>query len=321
MRRRPALNVFLLTLALVLAAVVLVRPGGTAEPGDAFDGSGRVLIRNASLVLTMDPALGRLADSDVLIEGAKIKAVGKGLDARGARVIDGRGRIVLPGFVDTHNHLWQSLIRGCAADDNVDGWLGRCVLPLYGAPVTGQDAYAGARLSTVDLVGTGVTTVTDWSHAFNTGFADGNLRALADSKMRFVFSYGASADPAAQEAVRTAKKRFIDSNPLAHLEVGSHPSLGNFSNLDASEKLSRELGVPLNVHLLESKNDAATGQMDALRKADALQPGWSRTTSSTRPARSSTSWPPTTSASRTTRCPTCAWPAASRPFRTCSSGT
>lgn len=280
MRRSPAFTMFALTLAVLLGAVVIAGLGRGAEPaaGDGFDGGGRVVVRDASLVLTMDPklgtgALGQLADADVLLDGNRIKAVGKDLDAGGAKVVDGRGKIVLPGFVDVHNHLWQSLIRGCAADDNVDGWLGRCVLPLYGAPVTGQDAYAGARLSTVDLVGTGVTTVTDWSHAFNTGFADGNLRALADSKMRFVFSYGASADPAVQEAVRTAKKRFIDPNPLANLEIGSHPSSGNFSNLDASEKLARELGVPLNVHLLESKNDAATGQMDALRKADALQPG------------------------------------------------
>jgi len=273
MRRRPALNVFLLTLALVLAAVVLVRPGGTAEPGDAFDGSGRVLVRNASLVLTMDPALGRLADSDVLIEGTKIKAVGKDLDARGARVIDGRGRIVLPGFVDTHNHLWQSLIRGCAADDNLGGWLGRCVIPLYGAPVTDADGYAGARLSTVDLVGTGVTTTTDWSHAFNPAFARGNLQALTDSKMRFVFAYYAGKDPARQEALRAAKRDFVDSNALAKLQVADVASEGNYDNLAASAKLAKDLGVPLNVHLLEAPSDLPTGQMSALRRAGALVPG------------------------------------------------
>lgn len=72
------------------------------------------LIRNAALILTMDPTLGQgelgmLAGADVLMVGDKIAAVGKRLPRHGAQVIDATGKIVLPGFVDTHNHLWQSL--------------------------------------------------------------------------------------------------------------------------------------------------------------------------------------------------------------------
>ncbi|MFD9895507.1 amidohydrolase family protein [Amycolatopsis sp. NPDC059027] len=281
MRQRPAFGVFVLTLALVLGGALLVGLGrGTTDPAaaDAFDGTGRVVVRGASMVLTMDPKagegpLGQLSDADVLLEGDRIKAVGKNLDTGGARVVDGRGKIVLPGFVDMHNHLWQSLIRGCAGDKELNGWLGKCVLPLYSKPITEADGYAGVRLSTMDVIGTGITTVTDWSHTFNKPFAWGNLRALADSKIRFVFAYDAGSDPALQDAVRAANREFIEPNPLAHLQVGSHPALDNFGNLDASAKLARELGVPLNVHLLESKADPATGQMEALRKADALRPG------------------------------------------------
>jgi 5-methylthioadenosine/S-adenosylhomocysteine deaminase len=60
---------------------------------------------------------------------------------------------------------------------------------------------------------------------------------------------------------------------LAHLQIGTHPSTGNYPSLEASEKLARELGVSLNVHLHESKADPATGQKDALRRAGALRPG------------------------------------------------
>jgi 5-methylthioadenosine/S-adenosylhomocysteine deaminase len=167
-RRRPALNIFGLTLALVLGVSLLTGLGkATTEAGGetGFDGNGQVVIRAASMVLTMDPALGtgppgQLADADVLMEGNRIKAVGKNLDGGHARVVDGRGKIVLPGFVDLHNHLWQALIRGCAGDNELNGWLGRCVLPFYrNAPVT------------------------DWSHAFNADFARGNLRALDESKL------------------------------------------------------------------------------------------------------------------------------------------
>ncbi|GAB3869951.1 amidohydrolase family protein [Kibdelosporangium lantanae] len=244
----------------------------TAVEG-AYDGHGKVLIRGASMVLTEDATLGTLQNSDVLVDGDHIAAVGPNLPAAGARVVDARGKIVMPGFVDLHTHLWQSLIRGCATDKELNGWLGGCVLPLYGSPVNGSDAYAGARLSTLDEISTGVTTVTDWSHAFNADFARGNLQALVDSRMRFEFAYVGGKDPAINPEIRRVKHDVIDPNPLAHLQIGTHPTTDNYDNTLASEKLAEELGVPLNVHLHESKADPATGQMDALRRAGALRPG------------------------------------------------
>jgi len=280
-QRRSVLSVFTLTLAAGLGAALLAGlGGGTTEAGSEaeFTGAGRVVIRDASMVLTMDPSLGEgplgaLADADVVLEGAKIKQVGKDLDAGSAKVVDGRGKIVLPGFVDLHNHLWQSLIRGCAADKELIGWLGKCVIPLYRAPVTDADAYAGTKLAAADVVSTGITTVTDWSHAFNTDFAKGGLRALGESKLRFLYSYNGTTDPALQNEIRRVKREVIDPNPLARLQIGTHPSTGNFPSVEASEKLARELGVSLNVHLLESKADLTAGQMDALRRANALHPG------------------------------------------------
>lgn len=264
-----AKRLFVLTLALIIGCVFLVRLG----TGDEAASGGKTLVRNASMVLTMDPALGTLEDADVLIDGDRIAAVGTGLAASGARVIDGRGKIVLPGFVDLHTHLWQSLIRGCATDKELGGWLGGCVLPLQGSPVNGADAYAGARLSTLDAISTGVTTVTDWSHAFNPDFARGNLRALTDSKQRFVFAFMAGTAEWIAPEVRRVKQDVIDRNPLAHLQIGTHPANWNVANVEAAEQLAKELDVPLNVHLLESKADPATDQMGVLRRAGALRPG------------------------------------------------
>ncbi|MFC0116315.1 amidohydrolase family protein [Kibdelosporangium aridum] len=262
-------RLFVLTLALVIGSVFLVSLGRD-DVGEAT--GGRTLIRGASMVLTMDPALGTLENADVLIDGDRITAVGRGVDAGRAKVIDGRGKIVMPGFVDLHTHLWQSLIRGCATDKELNGWLGGCVLPLQGSPVNGADAYAGARLSTLDAISTGVTTVTDWSHAFNADFARGNLQALADSKQRFVFAFMAGTDAWIAPEVRRVKKE-LDTNPLAHLMIGTHPANWNVANVEASQQLAQELGVPLNVHLLESKADPATDQMGVLRRAGALRPG------------------------------------------------
>jgi hypothetical protein len=106
-----------------------------------------------------DP-LGRLQDADVLIDHDRIAAVGKHLPAAGAAVLDGYGKIIMPGFVDTHNHLWQTLIRGCATDQALNGWLRSCVLPLYSPStsgpsrkaISGADGYAGAWLGTFDVI-------------------------------------------------------------------------------------------------------------------------------------------------------------------------
>ena len=156
----------------------------------------RTLIRNAALILTMDPRLGAgelgaVENGDILLDGDAIAHVGTKLRGGGAQVVDATGKIVMPGFVDVHNHLWQSLIRGCATGQDLFGWLNACVFPLANPAVTPSEAeaYAGVRLSTLDLIGAGITTTVDWSHAFSPSFVRGNIRALNDSGLRFVFAY------------------------------------------------------------------------------------------------------------------------------------
>ena len=75
----------------------------------------RILIKNG-IVLTQDADLGELPRADVLIDGDTIAAVGPNLSADGAKVIDAAGDIVIPGFIDTHRHTWETSIRTCAPD-------------------------------------------------------------------------------------------------------------------------------------------------------------------------------------------------------------
>src|SRR5438874_1883499 len=178
--RRPHIGVCL-GLVIGVMTVGYARARDTGAQTSTIEGNG-YLIRQAALVLTMDPnlgaggILGQLEDADVLLVGDHIAAVGVHLSApSGVHVIDGRGMIVMPGFVDTHDHLWQSLIRGCATDDDLNGWLSRCTSSLSTHPVSEADAYAGVRLSTAGLIETGVTTVVDWSAPFGTPFIRGNV--------------------------------------------------------------------------------------------------------------------------------------------------
>src|SRR3954452_7189322 len=79
-----------------------------------------LLLRNA-YVMTMDPVLGDISGGDVHIRNGEIVAVGKGLQASGAAVIDAQRTIVLPGFVETHWHMWNTLMRSFAGEKAEQG--------------------------------------------------------------------------------------------------------------------------------------------------------------------------------------------------------
>jgi 5-methylthioadenosine/S-adenosylhomocysteine deaminase len=154
----------------------------------------------------------------------------------------------------------------------VKGWLADCVVPFSPSPISEADAHTGVQLSTLDLISTGVTTVVDWSHAYSPDFVRGNVRALNESGLRFVFAYLGRTAPSVIDDIRRVKRESIDPNPRATLQLAAHPSPFFFKNLQAMVDLSRELGVMLNVHLLENINDRADDPIRLLQEADALGP-------------------------------------------------
>src|SRR4030081_2274690 len=77
---------------------------------------GRRYIIRGGHVMSMDPKVGEFAQADVLVEGKKILAVGPNLHAGGAGEIDARGRVVMPGFIDTHHHQFETALRSFLAN-------------------------------------------------------------------------------------------------------------------------------------------------------------------------------------------------------------
>ena len=154
---------------------------------------GGLLIRGG-YVLTMDSA-GDLPGADVHVKDGVIQAIGAGLDAPGAAVIDAAGKIVAPGLVDTHWHMWNTLLRGLSdgrpeGDSPVrSGYFVTCV--ALGRHFLPADTYAGTRLACAEAVDAGITTVHDWAHNVRgLDWAEAGLRALAESGLRARFSYG-----------------------------------------------------------------------------------------------------------------------------------
>lgn len=156
--------------AAALGAAAVVSPAVAAEPeaGPYTFPSGRPILIRRATVVTMDPRRGVLPETDVLIRGTTIAAVGKRLSApEHATVIDAAGALLLPGFVDTHRHMWQSAFRGVGAEwtlGNYQEWM----ITKWGPLFRPEDIYAGNYLGMVEAVNDGVTTVTDWSHGSRT---------------------------------------------------------------------------------------------------------------------------------------------------------
>jgi 5-methylthioadenosine/S-adenosylhomocysteine deaminase len=167
------------------------------------------VVRDA-YVVTVDPKLGDIPRGDIHVRDGTIVAVGPNLSAPGAEQIDGRNRIALPGFVETHFHLWGSFARGIVADGEFDYFP---VMSRLGPAMTPQDAYNSARLAIAEAIDSGLTTIHDWSHnIINGDYADAELRALTECGIRARFSYGYS------RALQTKPEQTADFKDIERIQ-------------------------------------------------------------------------------------------------------
>jgi 5-methylthioadenosine/S-adenosylhomocysteine deaminase len=251
------------------------------------------LVIRSGYVVTMDPDLGDIPDGDVLVAGGRIAAVGTGLDAPGAREIDARGMIVAPGLVDTHWHMWNTLLRsmsgGMPGEDGPAGYFP--VTARLGRAFTDGDIYHGTLLACAEAINSGITTVHDWCHNVRgPAHAEAGLRALAESGLRARFSYGYAAGQPNDQAMDTGGLRALHrdwdswSGPSAPGRAGrltlgmawrgtggSNPAMRVAPEIYRREiAAGRELGLPITVHA--SGPPSAAGQIAALASAGLLGP-------------------------------------------------
>ena len=177
--------------------------------------ASRILIAGAQ-VLVGDPAAGAFERVDVLVEDGRIAALGLGLDAEAER-LDADGGLVLPGFVDTHRHVWQTAMRGICADWTLLDYF-RGIRIGAATDYSPEDVYAGQLAGGLDALDAGVTCVLDFSHCLNSPDHSGEaVRGLRDSGLRATFAYGMFPVPLAEPAFATAEERFADARRVAGL--------------------------------------------------------------------------------------------------------
>lgn len=165
---------------------------------------GHYVIRNTK-ALTMDPALGELAGADIEVDNGALMAVGPRLPADGAETIDGTNCITMPGFVDSHWHVWGTLLRGVVGDGKKHGWF--ATKGRLGGFFRSDDLAAGVMLGMAEGIAAGVTTVHDWSHnIMRYRDAEANLDVHRRLGTRVHFSYSA---PSAHPSMPMEKMRAI----------------------------------------------------------------------------------------------------------------
>jgi cytosine/adenosine deaminase-related metal-dependent hydrolase/ribose/xylose/arabinose/galactoside ABC-type transport system permease subunit len=245
--------------------VIGSRPPRTAEipvvypSGSDFSvaPTGRKLIRGG-IVLSLDPEVGDFANADVLIDGDRIAAIGPGLAADDAEVIDASGMIVMPGFVDSHRHIWEGILRNIGTDVPLEGRVSYIsfVLRTLAPAFRPEDAYAGNLVSAVGAIDAGITTLLDWSHIqASPAHTDAVVQALRDSGLRAVFGYGFPWWGKWEERqpswfVRAATEHFSSPDGLLTLALAAPgPEFTDFEVARDHWKLARETGARITAHV------------------------------------------------------------------------
>ncbi len=236
-----------------------------------------LLIRNADAVVTMNATRAELAGADVHLRDGVIMAVGPGLQAPGAEVIEAAGCVVTPGLVNTHHHLYQTLTRAVPGgqDALLFGWL-KTLYPIW-ARFGPEEMFVSAKVGLAELALSGCTMTSDHLYLFPNGARlDDTIAAAVEVGLRFhptrgAMSIGESAgglppdslveqEPAILKDMVRVVDRFHDPKPGAMVRVGLAPcspfSVSRELMRDAA-LLARDKGVMLHTHLAENDEDIA----------------------------------------------------------------
>jgi 5-methylthioadenosine/S-adenosylhomocysteine deaminase len=245
--------------------VIGSRPPKAAELPDLYPSgvdfsvppTGRTLIRGGT-VLSLDPELGDLEQGDVLVEDDRILAVGPDLSNGEVEVIDASGMIVMPGFVDSHRHIWEGLLRNIGTDVPLEGRTSYISFVLHKlAPAfRPEDAYVGNLVSALGAIDAGITTLLDWSHIQGSpAHTDAVIQALRDSGLRAVFAYGFPWWGKWEERqpswfVRAATEYFSTKDQKLTLALAAPgPEFTDFEVTRDHWKLAREADARITTHV------------------------------------------------------------------------
>jgi 8-oxoguanine deaminase len=236
-----------------------------------------LLIRNARLLVTMDAQRREIKDGAVFVRDNVIEAVGttSGLPATADEVIDAHDQIVIPGLVNTHHHMYQTLTRAMVQDNELFGWL-QGLYPIW-ANLTPEMVRVSTQTAMAELLLSGCTTSSDHLYIYPNGVTlDDSIEGAAQIGMRFHAARGSmsvgvsqgglppdrvvESEPAILKETQRLIERWHDPGRFAMQRIVVAPcspfSVSRQLMRD-SAILAREKGVSLHTHLAENDNDIA----------------------------------------------------------------
>lgn len=244
--------------------------------------TNRTVLRGGH-VLSMDPDIGDLPQGDVLIEDGRIAAVRPDISAD-AEVLDMTGRIVIPGFVDTHRHTWEASIRNVAPDATLDDYFVD-ILDTFAPLYTPEDVYAANLAGALECLNAGITTLVDWSHINNSpDHPDAAIRGLAESGIRAQYAYGSANTSLADywfeskiaipgdDVRRIRGKYFASDDGLLTMALATRgPGFCLNDVVTAEWALARELDIPITVHVAMGRLAGRFGMVKQLNDLGLLR--------------------------------------------------
>jgi 5-methylthioadenosine/S-adenosylhomocysteine deaminase len=224
-----------------------------AGTADRLQRARKILLKGG-IVMSLDPAVGDFEKADVLIEGKKISAIAPDLSAaaKGAVTVDATDLIVMPGFVDTHHHQYETVLRSLLADGNLGAFndapknytsvIQGILTPAYKP----EDAYISELVASLSQLNAGVTTTIDLSQVSHTpAHSDACIQGLKESGRRAVYSYSAGIKGTAfpQDITRIKTQYFSSNDQLLTLALNTGTNADHW-------KLARSAGVPITSHIV-----------------------------------------------------------------------
>jgi len=235
----------------------------------------RIRIKGATIV-SMDPTLGIIDSGDLLIDDGKIVAVDRTIGSWAVTEINGRDMIAMPGFVNGHIHLWQTALRGVAADWTLDHYFSVLIGKVVGL-YTPQDVYIGNLVGALDQINSGVTTLFDWCHIVNTpAHADAAVDALTQARIRAVFAYGTpmtlfgTKEPHPVDAGRMRRERLAADNALVTMALAIRGTDFAPGTAEADIRFARDLGLMASFHVACAKHGPRPQSMQSLAEQNLL---------------------------------------------------
>ena len=236
-----------------------------------------LLIRHARLLVTMDAGRREIADGGVFVRDQAIEAVGATADlpADADEIIDAHDQIVIPGLVNTHHHMYQTLTRALVQDNELFGWL-QGLYPIW-ANLTPEMVRVSTQTAMAELLLSGCTTSSDHLYIYPNGVRlDDSIEGAQQIGMRFHAARGSMSvgqskgglppDRVVEDeaAILKETQRLIERwhNPgrfaMQRIVVAPcSPFSVSRELMRDSALLAREHGVSLHTHLAENDNDIA----------------------------------------------------------------